>query len=46
MFVAFIITFLVVGSLWIMANLDYSHGGAKSSQDSDMHIIHDEGFAK
>jgi cytochrome o ubiquinol oxidase operon protein cyoD len=46
MFTAFIITLLVVGSLWIMANLDYSHGGAHSlpSQETDTQIIHDEGI--
>lgn len=44
-FVAFIITILIVGSLWIMANLDYSHGGVKSPQETDSHIIHDEGFS-
>ena len=44
-FVAFIITILIVGSLWIMANLDYSHGGVKSPQETDSYIIHDEGFS-
>lgn len=45
-FTAFIITFLVAGSLWIMANLDYSHGGAHTPAPpkSDTQIINDEGI--
>jgi cytochrome o ubiquinol oxidase operon protein cyoD len=47
-FVAFIIAFLVVGSLWIMANLDYSHGGMNnvSPTQNDTHIIEDEGLSR
>ncbi len=46
LFVAFIITVLIVGSLWIMANLDYSHGGLNklSPDDANAHIIEDEGM--
>ncbi len=47
-FVAFIIAFLVVGSLWIMANLDYRHGGMNNTSptETDTQIIHDEGLAR
>jgi cytochrome o ubiquinol oxidase operon protein cyoD len=47
-FVTLIITFLVAGSLWIMANLDYSHGGAhnESPADSDAQVIKDEGLSR
>lgn len=48
-FTSLIITIVVVGSLWIMANLDYSHGGnhsGHSSQEIDKEIIEDEGISR
>jgi heme/copper-type cytochrome/quinol oxidase subunit 4 len=35
---------LVFGSLWIMQNLNYRHGGHNGSQYSEAEIIEDEGF--
>jgi cytochrome o ubiquinol oxidase operon protein cyoD len=46
LFAAFIISILVIGSLWIMANLDYSHGGVHSTSETDAHIIRDEGISR
>lgn len=48
LFVVFIISFLVIGSLWIMANLDYSHGGKgdMNPSETDSHIIEDEGITR
>jgi len=41
-FAVLVVTILVVGSIWIMKNLDYSHGTHQDSIDTT--IIEDEGF--
>lgn len=41
-FMVMVAAIVVVGSIWIMANLDYHHG--MSSQDTNNMIIEDEGY--
>lgn len=43
MFAALVVSILVVGSLWIMANLDYNMQ-LNRPNDTDTSIIKDEGF--
>jgi cytochrome o ubiquinol oxidase operon protein cyoD len=53
-FAFMVVAILVFGSMWIMANLDYHHGGAKTHdghslsnpQQVNQYIIHDEGISK
>ena len=39
-----VVAILVIGSLWIMANLDYHHGKSMSPAQTDEYIIKDEGI--
>lgn len=43
LFTGLIVTIVVAGTLWIMANLDYSHASTSPSQ-AETEIIKDEGF--
>ncbi len=44
LFMIFMTLVLVVGSLWIMANLEYQHDGHQPTKDSPARIIEDEGM--
>lgn len=43
LFMILVVAVLVIGSLWIMANLDYQHNHAVNPLQQDKYLIHDEG---
>ncbi len=43
-FAALIVLILVLGSIWIMNNLDYHHPHEMSPSQTNTYIIHDEGI--
>lgn len=43
-FMILVVVTIVMGSMWIMSNLDYHHGTDSSSPSVDESIIEDEGF--
>lgn len=43
LFMILVVAVLVIGSLWIMANLDYQHNHAVNPLQQDQYLIHDEG---
>jgi len=45
-FMILVVVTIIVGSMWIMSNLDYHHGSHESGQSAEEYIIQDEGFDK
>lgn len=46
LFAAMVVTILVVGSLWIMYNMNYHHGQNMTPAQTDQYIIEDEGYSQ
>lgn len=42
-FMALVVLIIVLGSLWIMNNLDYHHGG-ETPQQKEQYLIEEEGY--
>lgn len=44
LFAVIVVLIVVIGSLWIMNNLDYRHGHSNEPAETDQYIIQDEGI--
>lgn len=43
-FMMLIVVTIVIGSMWIMSNLDYHHGAETKDQNIEEYILEEEGF--